>query len=101
MTNETIHLRLYVTGLTARSQSAIANLREICTTEFGENYRLDIIDVLEHPELAEQEKILATPSLIKTLPPPISRLIGDLSDREKVLFSLEILDKKTKKQDLS
>ncbi|MCX6277666.1 MAG: circadian clock KaiB family protein [Bacteroidetes bacterium] len=97
MKQELIHLRLYVTGLTLRSQSAIANLREICSTEFGEEYQLDIIDVLEHPELAEQEKILATPSLIKTLPPPISRLIGDLSDREKVLFSLEIFDKRTNK----
>ncbi|MEI6433951.1 MAG: circadian clock KaiB family protein [Bacteroidota bacterium] len=97
MKQETIHLKLYVTGLTLRSQLAIANLREICSSEFGEEYRLDIIDVLERPELAEQEKILATPSLVKTLPPPISRLIGDLSDREKVLFSLEIFDKRTKK----
>lgn len=97
MKQDTIHLKLYITGITPRSQSAVSNLREICTTEFGENYRLDIIDVLEHPEMAEQEKILATPSLIKTLPPPISRLIGDLSDREKVLFSLEILDKRTSK----
>jgi circadian clock protein KaiB len=97
MKPETIHLKLYITGITPRSQSAISNLREICTTEFGLDYRLDIIDVLEHPEMAEQEKILATPSLIKTLPPPISRLIGDLSDREKVLFSLEILDKRTNK----
>ena len=99
MTNETIWLRLYVTGQTSRSQAAIANLREICTTEFGEDYRLDIIDVLDHPEMAEQEKILATPSLIKTLPPPISRLIGDLSDREKVLHSLEVVGKKNNYKD--
>lgn len=98
MTNEQILLKLYVTGLTSRSKSAIANLIEICNSEYGENYRLDIIDVLEHPELAEEEKILATPSLIKSLPPPMRRLIGDLSDREKVLHSLDIIEKRIEKQ---
>ena len=97
MTTENVHLKLYVTGLTSRSQTAIANLKEICQSEFGDSFRLDIIDVLEHPELAEKEKILATPSLLKSLPPPIRHLIGDLSDREKVLHSLDIVSFKNKK----
>jgi circadian clock protein KaiB len=91
MKNNAIYFKLFVTGMTARSQTAIANLQKICDAEYGSSYHLEIIDVLEHPELAEQEKILATPSVIKTLPPPIRRLIGDLSNREKVLHSLDIV----------
>lgn len=88
--SEQILLKLYITGYTARSKTAIRNLKELCSKEFGDNYRLDIIDVLEQPELAERDKILATPSLLKMLPPPIRRIIGDLSDKEKVIHSLDI-----------
>lgn len=68
----------------------MANLRRICEQELAGRYELEIIDVLEHPQLAEDEKILATPTLIKQLPPPLRRVIGDLSDTEKVLLGLEV-----------
>jgi circadian clock protein KaiB len=87
---ESIHLKLYVTGHTARSLMAIANLRQLCKSCFGDNYKLDIIDVLEKPETAEQDRILATPTLIKYMPPPIRRLIGDLSDQDLVLKLLDV-----------
>jgi len=91
MDNPAVYLKLFVTGFTSRSQTAITNLKLLCEEEFGSDYKLEIIDVLEHPELAENEKILATPSLIRTLPPPIRRLIGDLTDKEKVLHSLDVV----------
>jgi len=81
---------LYVAGSSSRTERAIANLRRICDEELGNLYELVIIDVLEHPQLAEDEKILATPTLIKQLPPPLRRVIGDLSDKDKVLFGLEV-----------
>ena len=83
-------LRLFVTGASSRTGTAIANLRRICEQELGGQYELEIIDVLEHPEKAEDEKILATPTLIKTLPLPLRRVIGDLSNTEKVLLGLEV-----------
>jgi circadian clock protein KaiB len=83
-------LRLYVTGTSPRAQVAIANLRRICEQDLRGQYDLEIVDVLEHPEIAESEKILATPTLIKQLPPPLRRVIGDLSDKEKVLLGLEV-----------
>jgi circadian clock protein KaiB len=86
-------LRLFVTGASARTGTAIANLKRICEQELQGMYDLEIIDVLEHPELAEDEKILATPTLIKSLPPPLRRVIGDLSDKEKVLLGLEVQPK--------
>jgi circadian clock protein KaiB len=83
-------LKLYVTGKTPRAELAIANLRRICDEELRGEYEMQIIDVLEHPQLAEDEKILATPTLIKRLPPPLRRVIGDLSDKEKVLLGLDV-----------
>jgi circadian clock protein KaiB len=83
-------LKLYVTGSTPRAKLAIANLRRICDQELNGDYELQIIDVLEQPQLAEDERILATPTLIKQLPPPLRRVIGDLSDSEKVLLGLEL-----------
>jgi circadian clock protein KaiB len=83
-------LKLYVTGKTPRAELAIANLRRICEEELRGQYELQIIDVLEHPQLAEDDKILATPTLIKRLPPPLRRVIGDLSDKDKVLLGLEV-----------
>lgn len=85
-----IQLRLYVTGQTARSRQAIDNLRTILEQNFPKQYELEVIDVLEHPQLAEDEKILATPALVKKLPQPVRRAIGDLSDREKVLLGLDL-----------
>jgi circadian clock protein KaiB len=83
-------LRLYVTGSSPRAETAVANLRRICEQELRGQYELQIIDVLKEPQLAEDEKILATPTLIKQLPPPLRRVIGDLSDTGKVLLGLEV-----------
>ena len=79
-----------MTGTSSRTGTAIANLRSICEQELGGQYDLEIIDVLQFPDLAEDEKILATPTLIKSLPLPLRRVIGDLSDKEKVLLGLEV-----------
>ena len=83
-------IKLYVTGETPRSQLAIANLRRICEQELSGRYELVVIDVLERPQLAEDEKILATPTVVKELPHPIRRIIGDLSDSERVLLGLDL-----------
>lgn len=87
---EKFKLRLYIAGKTAKSERAIANLKEICAVDLKERYVLQVIDVLEHPQLAENEKIIATPTLIKELPPPLRRVIGDLSDAERVLIGLDL-----------
>lgn len=83
-------LKLYVTGKTSKAEVAIANLKQICEEELGGKYELQIIDVLEQPQMAEDDKILATPTLIKRLPLPLRRVIGDLSDKHKVLLGLEV-----------
>jgi circadian clock protein KaiB len=83
-------LELYITGHTPRSEHAIENLRRICEEDLQGQYEMQVVDVLEHPQLAEDEKIMATPTLIKKLPPPLRRLIGDLTDREKVILGLDI-----------
>ena len=83
-------LKLFVTGQSSRAMVAIANLRLICANELEGQFDLEIIDVLEHPDLAEDEKILATPTLIKRLPLPLRRVIGDLSDTERVLAGLAV-----------
>lgn len=82
-------LRLYVTGRSPRSERAIENLRRLCEDELS-HYELDIIDIIEKPGLAEKERILATPTLIKELPPPLRRIIGDLSARDDVLYGLDL-----------
>lgn len=87
------HLKLYITGKTPRSEAALRNLKEICEKELSGDYEITVVDVLENPQLAEQEKILATPTLIKELPPPLRRIIGDLTDREKALIGLDIIPK--------
>lgn len=84
-------LKLFISGLTPRAQQTIENLWAICEKEYPEQYELQVIDVLEHPEMAEKERILATPTVIKELPLPLRRLIGDLSDSEKVLMGLDLL----------
>lgn len=84
-------LKLYVTGKSPRTERAIANLKRICEQELAGQCQLLIIDVLEQPELAEAAKIIATPTLIKELPPPLRRVVGDLSDTEKVLGGLNIV----------
>ena len=84
-------LKLYVTGQTTNSVKAIQNLKKILSEDLKDMYELKIIDVLQNPQLAEDEKILATPTLSRVLPPPVKRIIGDLSDKEKVLLGLDIV----------
>jgi circadian clock protein KaiB len=84
-------LKLYVAGNTPSSVRALKTLNNILEQEFQGVYALKVIDVLKNPQLAEEDKILATPTLAKILPPPVRRIIGDLSDREKVLIGLDLL----------
>ncbi|PPS44264.1 circadian clock protein KaiB [Chroococcidiopsis sp. TS-821] len=88
---KTYVLKLYVTGNTYRSVQAIKTLKKILEEEFQGIYALKVIDVLKNPQLAEEDKILATPTLAKILPLPVRKIIGDLSDREKVLIGLDLL----------
>ncbi|MBF0626654.1 MAG: circadian clock protein KaiB [Magnetococcales bacterium] len=96
--NDKYLLKLYITGHTPRSERAIKNLRRLCEQELDGRYEMRVIDILEQPQLAEDEKILATPTLIKMLPPPLRRIIGDLSDTEKVLVGLDLLPVELKLQ---
>ena len=84
-------LRLYVTGMTARSARTIESLRTFCEKHLAGRYELQVIDVYQQPELARTEQIVAVPTLIKKLPLPLRRLIGDMSDEARVLVGLDIL----------
>lgn len=88
---ERVILKLYVIRMTPNSERAISNLKRICDEEFPGQYDLDVIDIHERPQLAEDEKIMAVPTLIKKLPEPLRRVIGDLSDREQVLLGLDLI----------
>lgn len=83
-------LRLFITGRTPQSQRALVNLRSLLEGELQSEYELEVIDVLEYPELAEREKILATPTLVRILPQPVRKIVGDLSDRSRVLHCLDL-----------
>ena len=83
-------LRLYVTGLTPRSTNALANLQVICEKHLRGRYDLEVIDIYKQPQLASGEQIIATPTLIKQLPAPLRRIVGDLSNEERVLFGLDL-----------
>jgi circadian clock protein KaiB len=84
------NLRLYVAGQTPKSLAAIANLKQICETHLAGRYTIEVIDLLVSPQLAEGDQILAVPTLVRRLPPPIKRVIGNLSDTERVLVGLDI-----------
>ncbi|MEM8641805.1 MAG: circadian clock protein KaiB [Cyanobacteria bacterium P01_G01_bin.54] len=88
---KTYVLKLYVAGNTPSSARALKTLKNILEEDFKGVYALKVIDVLKNPQLAEEDKILATPTLSKVLPPPVRKIIGDLSDREKVLIGLDLL----------
>jgi len=88
---KTYVLKLYVAGNTVNSVRALKMLNDILEQEFQGVYALKVIDVLKNPQLAEEDKILATPTLAKILPPPVRKIIGDLSNREKVLIGLDLL----------
>ena len=87
--DNTYILRLYVAGLTRRSKKAIENAQRICDENLQGRYKLEIIDIAENPRLALVEQIIATPTLIKKLPLPLRRLIGDMSDAEKFLLGID------------
>lgn len=87
---EYYNLRLYVAGQTARSLTALANLRHICEVHLAGRYRIEVIDLLEHPHLAAGDQILAVPALVRRLPPPMKRIIGNLSSTERVLIGLDL-----------
>ena len=88
---KTYVLKLYVAGNTPNSVRALKTLRTILERDFQGVYALKVIDVLKNPQLAEEDKIMATPTLSKVLPPPVRKIIGDLSDREQVLIDLDLL----------
>ena len=83
-------LRLYVAGTTPRSTRAIVNIKKICEEHLQGRYDLQVIDIYQQPVLAAGEQIIAVPTLIKKLPPPLRRIIGDLSDLERVLIGLDL-----------
>ena len=85
-------LRLYVAGQSARSIAAVSNLKRICDVHLGGRYAIEVIDLLEQPHLARSDEILAIPTLVRRLPPPIRKIIGDLSNVERVLRGLDIVD---------
>ena len=84
-------LRLYVTGQTPRSLQAIENIKRICDEHLSGRYDLEVIDIYQRPSLAAGERVIATPTLVRSLPAPIRRFVGDLSDTEKVLFGLDLI----------
>lgn len=83
-------LRLYVAGKTSKSLQAFANLKRICEEHLQGKYEIEVIDLTEHPEMAREHQIVALPTLVRKLPPPIRKIIGNLADEEKVLLGLEI-----------
>ena len=87
---ETYELRLYVAGQTARSMAAFANLKRICEEHLKGQYRIEIIDLQLNPQLAKGDQILALPTLVRKLPPPVKKIIGDLSNTERVLVGLNL-----------
>jgi len=83
-------LRLYIAGQSPRSLAAIRNLRDFCEERLQAKYRVEIIDLLKNPQLAAGDQILAVPTLVRKLPPPVRKIIGDLSDSERVLIGLDL-----------
>ncbi len=86
-------LRLYVAGQTPRSIAAFANLKKMCEEHLAGKYHIEIIDLLKNPKLAKGDQILAIPTLVRKLPPPIKKIIGDLSNTERVLVGLDLRPK--------
>ncbi len=88
--DEKWELRLYVAGVTPKSVEAFANLKKICEEHLAGKYHIEVIDLLENPRLARGDQILAIPTLVRQLPPPIKKIIGDLSDTQRVLVGLNL-----------
>ena len=87
---KTWQLRLYVAGKTPKSLTAFGNLKQICEHHLKDRYRIEVIDLLEQPHLSRGDQILAIPTLVRKLPPPVRKIIGDLSDTERVLMGLDL-----------
>ncbi len=84
-------LRLYIAGQTPRAMTAFTNLQQICEEHLKGKYRIEVVDLLENPQLAKGDQILAVPTLVRRLPPPLKKIIGDLSNEERVLVGLNIV----------
>ena len=84
------HLRLYVAGQTTKSMAALTNLKRVCEEHLAGRYDIEVVDLLKNPQLAAGDQILAIPTLVRRLPAPLKRIIGDLSNTEKVLVGLDI-----------
>jgi circadian clock protein KaiB len=84
------NLRLYVAGQTPKSIAAFANLKKICEEHLKDQYTIEVVDLLENPKLAKGDQILAIPTLVRKLPPPIRKIIGDLSNTERVIVGLDM-----------
>lgn len=84
-------LRLYVTGMTARSVRAVENVRRICSKHLAGGYELQVVDLYQQPDLARLEQVVAAPTLVKTHPLPLRRLVGDMSNERRVLGGLDLL----------
>ncbi len=91
---EVWELRLYVAGQTPKCLAAFANLKKICEEHMPEAYKVEVIDLLENPQLCAGDQILAIPTLVRKLPPPLKKIIGDLSNTERVLVGLDLRPKK-------
>ena len=88
--NEEWNLRLYIAGHTSRSRTALANLQQICEQHLQGKYRIEVVDLLKHPQLAAGDQILAIPTLVRQLPPPLKKIVGDLSRTDRVLVGLDL-----------
>jgi len=88
---KTWELRLYVAGQTPKSMVAFSNLKKLCEERLHGQYRIEVIDLLENPALAKGDQILAIPTLVRKLPEPIKKIIGDLSDKDRVLVGLNLI----------
>ena len=86
-------LKLYITGMTPRSQEALRNIQRILHEHLGDNYELEVIDIYQQPSLAKGDQIIAVPTLVKKLPAPLRRLIGDLSQEDRILLGLDLKPK--------
>ncbi len=87
------HLRLYVAGQSPKSLRALANLKRLCEEHLDSDYEIEVVDLLENPRLAAGDEIVAIPTLVRRLPKPMRKIIGDLSDPERVIVGLQLLSK--------
>lgn len=90
--NSPYHLTLYVAGYSPKSRLAMSNLKQLCETRLSSKYTVEIVDLLREPHRARLDQIVAIPTLVKKLPPPLKKIIGDLSNTEKVLVGLDLYD---------